>query len=116
MSYGDRIAVLQKIAERSGKLPSALANRPVPSTHAAPYFAAFKRLHSSRMMGGNGTPSGIALSEIESYARMFKFDSLEDRLDLVHYVKICDDAWLTEVNKRREPIANARKHAPGRRR
>uniref|UniRef100_A0AAU7VGH1 Uncharacterized protein n=1 Tax=Dinoroseobacter phage vB_DshS_R26L TaxID=3161158 RepID=A0AAU7VGH1_9CAUD len=116
MSYGDRIAMLQKMAEREGKMPPALANRPVVTEHAAPYLTAFKRLHSSRMMGANGTPSGIPLSEMESYARMFGFGSPEDRLDLVHYVKICDDAWLTEVNKRRKPVGNPGKHTPGRRR
>jgi len=116
MNYGDRLDMLQKVATRSGKMPSALANRPLLTDHAAPYLTAFKRLHSSRIMGPNGTPSGIALSEIESYSRMFGHDSLEDRLDLVHYVKICDDAWLTEVNKRRKPVGNAGKHPPGRRR
>lgn len=68
------------------------------------------------MIGSNGNPSGIALSEIESYARMFGFASLEDRLDLVHYVKICDDAWLNEVNKRRKPVGGPGKHPPSRRR
>ena len=116
MHYGDRIGMLQKIAEREGKLPSALANRAVPSDGAAPYFTAFKRLHSSRILGPDGTPSGIALTEIESYSRMFGFDSLDDRVELVHFVKICDDAWLAEVNKRRTPVGGSGKHSSGRRR
>lgn len=116
MNYGERLPVLLKMAERGNKLPAALASRPTITEHAAPYLTAFKRLHSSRMIGANGTPSGIPLSEMESYARMFGFGSLEDRLDLVHYVKICDDAWLTEVNKRRKPVGNPGKHTPSRRR
>ena len=107
--------MLLKIAAREGKLPSALANKVSPTDHAAPYLTAFKRLHSSRILGANGTPSGIPLSEIESYARVFGFDDLEDRLDLVHFVKICDDAWLAEVNKRRKPVGNAGKHTKSRR-
>lgn len=108
---------LLKIASTSGKLPSALANRPVPSRHAAPYLSAFKRLHSSRIIGPNGAPSGIPLSEIESYARMFGFSNLEDRFDLMHYVRICDDVWLSEVKKRsRKPDGNPGKHTPRRRR
>lgn len=116
MNYGDRIAVLQKMAVREGKLPPALANRPTPTRHAAPYFAAFKRLHTSRILGPNGAPGGIPLSEIESYARMVGFESLEDRLDLMHYIRICDDAWLGEVGKRRQPASgDAGKHPPSRR-
>ena len=73
-------------------------------------------MHSSRMIGPNGIPCGIPLSEIESYARMFGFDTLEDRFDLMQYVRACDDAWLTEMQKRRpKQSGNPVKHAKGRR-
>ena len=103
------------MASSSGKIPPALANRPVPTRHAAPYLSAFKRLHSSRIIGPNGQPSGIALSEIESYARMFGFETLDDRFDLMHFIKVCDDTWLTELNKRRKPVGNPGKHTTSRR-
>lgn len=66
------------------------------------------------MIAPNGQPSGIALSEIESYARMFGFETLDDRFDLMYYVKVCDDTWLQEMNKRRKPVGTG-KHTPGRR-
>ena len=117
IQYGERAGLLKKMAERGGKLPSALANKPEPTRHAAPYLSAFKRLHFSRMIGPNGIPSGIALSEIEAYARMFGFDSLEDRFDLMHYVMVCDRLWLEEMMKRRpKQGAGTVKHAKGRRR
>ncbi len=116
VNYGDRIDLLVKMASRGGQLPPALANRPELTRHAAPYLSAFKRLHTSRSIGPNGTPSGIPLSEIESYARMFGFDDLEDRFDLMHYVRICDDVWLSEIKKRSpKPGGTAGKH-PSRRR
>ena len=97
-------------------MPSALANRPEPTRYAAPYLSAFKRLHSARIIGPNGHPSGIAITEIKAYARMFGFDSLEDRFDLMHFVKVCDDAWMQQAEKRR-PKENgaAGKHVKGRR-
>jgi hypothetical protein len=67
------------------------------------------------MIGPNGQPSGIALSEIESYARMFGFETLDDRFDLMNYIKVCDDTWLAEMNKRRKPVGNSGKHTTGRR-
>lgn len=69
------------------------------------------------MIHPNGTPGGIPLSEIETYARMFGFDeTLEDRFDLMHYVKVCDDTWISEMTKRRaKPSGNPGKHATRRR-
>lgn len=55
-------------------------------------------------MGANGVPSGIPLSEIEAYARMFGFDSLADRFDLMHYVRVCDQTWLKEIAKRSKDV------------
>ena len=115
MNFGERLDMLLKMASSSGKTPPALANRPLPTRHAAPYLSAFKRCHSSRIIGPNGQPSGIPLSEIESYARMFGFETLADRFDLMHYIKVCDDTWLSEVNKRRKPVGNPGKHTKGRR-
>ena len=69
------------------------------------------------MIGPNGIPSGIALSEIEAYARMFGFDTLEDRFDLMHYVMVCDRTYLGELEKRRPKQSGGTvKHTPGRRR
>ena len=82
--------------------------------HAAPYLAAFKRLHTSRIIGDEGVPSGIAMSEIESYCRMFGFDSLEDRFDLMHYIKFCDSIFLEEVGKKRSARAKQRPTSGGR--
>jgi len=68
------------------------------------------------MIAPNGQPSGIALSEIESYARMFGFETMDDRFDLLHFVKVCDDIWLKEVNKRRTKTGgNPGKHTTRRR-
>jgi hypothetical protein len=102
VEYGERLGFLQKIAEREGRLPPALASRPTPESHALPYLAAFKRLHSSRMIRPDGSPCGIAMSEIESYSRMFGFDSFDDRLDLAHFVRVCDAVWMAEMKKRRD--------------
>lgn len=106
--------LLRKIAEREGKTPAALKEEPEVSHHALPYLTAFKRLQSSRMIAPDGSPVGISLLEIEAYARMFGFDTLEDRHDLLHYVKICDHAWLEEVKRRQS--ARTVKHPKGRRR
>jgi len=69
------------------------------------------------MIAGNGVPCGIAISEIESYARMFGFDTMADRFDLMHYVRHCDDVWMNEVKKRSSKKTNAPagKHTPRRR-
>lgn len=40
------------------------------------------------------------MSEIEAYSRLFGFDGFEDRVDLVHYVKVCDSAWIEQMKKR----------------
>lgn len=40
--------------------------------------------------------------ELDAYARLFGFDTLEDRTDLVHFVKVCDATWLAEMQKRRK--------------
>lgn len=113
VQYGDKLDLLRKMAAREGKLPSSLAGEPKVSLHALPYLSAFKRLHSSRIIGPGGIPSGIPLSEIEAYARIFNFTDIGDRQDLVHYVKVCDEAWLTEAEKRRAS-GNAVKHTPSR--
>ncbi len=62
------------------------------------------------MIGPNGAPSGIAFSEIEAYARLLGFDDLDDRVSLVHYVKVCDYAWMTETGKRRGSGGGAKQH------
>lgn len=54
------------------------------------------------MFRPDGSPSGLLLSEIESYSRIYGFWSFDDRTDLVHYVKVCDATWLAEMKKRRE--------------
>lgn len=56
------------------------------------------------------------MSEIEAYARMFGFDTLEDRFDLMYYVMECDRCWLEEMRKRRPAQSgNAGKHTTRRR-
>lgn len=53
------------------------------------------------MIGPNGIPVGIPLSEIEAYSRMFGFDTMRAKEDLVIYVRACDNVWLEEMDKRR---------------
>lgn len=97
--YGERIDLLRKMAKSSGKLPAALANEPHTLPQAEPYLSAFKRLHSSRMIAGNGHALSIPVSEVFAYAQMFGFDDLAEREDLIYFVRCCDDTWLSQVNK-----------------
>lgn len=74
------------------------------------------------MIGAEGAPSGIPMTEIEAYGRMFGYDTFEDRFDLMMYVRFCDDVWLEYVgNKRRDsakhkPKGGGRLHGRGARR
>lgn len=117
VAYGGREELMQKMARREGKLPAALAGKPELLSRAIPYFAAFKRLHSSRMILPDGSSGGIPLSEIVGYATFFGFDSLADRFDLMRYVQACDDAYTEETRRRRPKPGNAGtgKHPPRRR-
>lgn len=42
------------------------------------------------------------MTEIEAYSRLFGFDDFQDRVDLVHYVLVCDATWRIEMQKRRQ--------------
>jgi hypothetical protein len=66
------------------------------------------------MIAPNGVPSGIPLSEIQAYAEMFGFDSMQDRFDLMQFVKACDEVWLQQVEKRRSN-GNPKQHTKTRR-
>lgn len=65
------------------------------------------------MIGPSGVPSGISFTEIEAYARLLGFDDLDDRVTLVHFVKVCDYSWMTETAKRRGTGGGTEQHAKG---
>jgi|AVFP01.1.fsa_nt_gi hypothetical protein len=68
------------------------------------------------MVGPSRSLCGISVSEIEAYANLLEFNTIQDRLDLLTYVKFCDAVWLEEMEKRRpKKRDNARKHPPRRR-
>jgi hypothetical protein len=106
VAYGDRLPLLEKMAEK-GVMPEALANRPEVSAHAASYYNAFVRLHSSRLSAGMPIP----LTAVEAYARMFAFDDLDERAELLRYVGACDRAFLAESGKNQDDVPG--KHTEG---
>lgn len=57
-----------------------------------PYWNAFHVLSSSRSSGMS--IGAIPLPAYESYFRIFRIDSLEERLEYIHYVSILDGEFL----------------------
>jgi len=83
----------QQIYEKTGKKPSALANRPEVRPFLVEYWNGFINLDKSRewSMGG---PFGIRYAEIVSYSTIQRFSD-EDRSDFAHYVGKLDTVYLS---------------------
>ncbi len=81
------------MAEITGATPPALAARRAIEPWLLGYVEAFNRLSASRAVGAAG-PLPIALSEIESYCRLFGWTGIEEAAELVEIVQAMDAAYL----------------------
>ena len=72
------------------------------------YWVAFHQLSSSRSSGMSIGP--IPLPAHESYFRIMGVDSLEERLEYIHYVGVLDGEYLKWQGEKHEKESKKNKH------
>lgn len=97
VEYADKLEFLENIADQTGNLPLALANRPFLSDFAIPYYNVFMELSNQRTAGMNGADP-ILFSEIAVYLELY---NLRDLPMVVEIIVECDRHYLT---KQREQL------------
>ena len=108
LNYADKVKSLEAIAKSTGNMPEALANKPELTRHALPFYSAFMRLTTSGREIGYSGYGPILMSEIKAFADMNGVYGREERMELIHYVQICDDVFMESMNARRNKDATIR--------
>lgn len=88
-----------KVAQETGKVPTAVATRPQLDLLEARYWDAFQVLHAGRGSTGFG-PAPVLLSEVLAYATIMEIDDPEDRRDLMHIIRAMDRSYIEQASKK----------------
>lgn len=85
--------------ERTGEVPKALADRPLPGPDTQFYLECFYALSRHRQSNGFG-PSQLDIPSIKIYADAIGYGGSEDFEWFLHIIAELDQAYLEFVNEK----------------
>lgn len=95
--------MLREMAQETGVLPPALADRPELSPFLVWVVGHFNIVANDRSYGAE-LPMKLSTEQVEAYRVIYEVDCL--RLDFHRYIRMADDAWYEQMlEKRRKSMA-----------
>lgn len=99
MKWAGQEAFLHQIAEDTGSIPKALAEKPGLNKGGVSILRSFDVINNSRQISEAG-PQAIQLAEIHAYLEIAKIDAVEDRLLFLNTIKALDVIYLNHWAER----------------
>lgn len=104
MQYGPIEELLEK-RRAKGQSADPLDEKPELAPELLPYWFAFLHLSGARTISEAG-PQPIALSEVWAYCQLAEVHDLDERDDLLRFIREMDSVYLEEMSRARSARRN----------